>query len=249
MRSIIIGAGTYGEVYLAYLQEAGVEVVGFLDDNSELEDKTVKNVPVLGRTSELESLKGEYAVETVYCPIGNNKLRVRFLEMARSLGYKTPNYIHSSVLIAPHVQIAEEGVYILQTTQIMPYAQIEKDVMISMGANIIYHSHLSQGTFVSNGVCFGANVTSRKYAYVGMGATVMTGVKTLGEDCLVGAGAVVIKDVPDGAVMAGVPAKMLRRKEGYQEVAATQNGGGGFGLEFLSPERRVWLRPERRAAA
>ena len=33
MKSVIIGAGTYGEVYLAYLQEAGVEIVGFLDDN------------------------------------------------------------------------------------------------------------------------------------------------------------------------------------------------------------------------
>lgn len=29
MKSVIIGAGTYGEVYLAYLQEAGVEIVGF----------------------------------------------------------------------------------------------------------------------------------------------------------------------------------------------------------------------------
>ena len=32
MKSVIIGAGTYGEVYLAYLQEAGIEIVGFLDD-------------------------------------------------------------------------------------------------------------------------------------------------------------------------------------------------------------------------
>lgn len=32
MKSVIVGAGTYGEVYLAYLREAGVEVIGFLDD-------------------------------------------------------------------------------------------------------------------------------------------------------------------------------------------------------------------------
>ncbi len=213
MKSIIIGAGTYGEVYLAYLQEAGEDVVGFLDDDPKYEGMSVRGVPVLGKISLIETLMNTNGIEAVYCPLGNNKLRVQFLEKARSLGYKTPNYIHPSVIIAPFVEIAEDGVYILQATQIMPYVKIERDVMISTGANIIHHSHLSQGTFVSNGVCFGANVLSKKYAYVGMGATVMTGVKVLGEDCLIGAGAVVIKDVPDNAVMAGVPAKVLKYKE------------------------------------
>ena len=95
----------------------------------------------------------------------------------------------------------------------MPYVTIEKDVMISSGANIIHHSHLEQGTFVSNGVNLRANVHAMKYTYCGMGSTIMTGVKILGEDCLIGAGAVVIRDVPDRAIMAGVPAKVLRIKE------------------------------------
>ena len=72
-----------------------------------------------------------------------------------------------------------------------------------------------QGVFVSNGVNLGANVTAGRYAYCGMGCTIMTGVHQLGEDCLIGAGAVVIRDVPDGAVMAGVPAKILKIKDGY----------------------------------
>ena len=41
----------------------------------------------------------------------------------------------------------------------------------------------------------------------------MTGIKVLGEGCLIGAGAVVIKDVPAKAVVAGVPAKVLKYKE------------------------------------
>ena len=41
----------------------------------------------------------------------------------------------------------------------------------------------------------------------------MTGLHELGEDCLIGAGAVVIRDVQDKAVMAGVPAKLLKVKE------------------------------------
>lgn len=214
MKSVIIGAGTYSEVYLAFLQEAGVEIVGFLDDDEKYSGKDVLGLPVFGTTALLSELKGKYGVEAVYCPIGSNKTRVHFLEMARSLGYKTPNFIHRTVVIGPNVTIADEGVYILQATQIMPFVTIEKDVMISAGSNIIHHCHLSQGTFISNGVNFGAFVLAEKYAYIGMGSTVMTGVKVVGEDCLVGAGAVVVKDVPASAIVAGVPAKVLRIKEG-----------------------------------
>ena len=213
MKSVIIGAGTYGEVYLAYLQEAGIEIVGFLDDSPKYEGKSVKEYPVLGKVEDLEHIGELQGIEAVYCPLGNNKLRVAILERSRMLGFKTPNYIHPSVKIAPNVKIADEGVYILQGSELMPYVTLEKDVMISAGANIVHHSYLSQGTFVSNGVNFGANVHSEKYAYCGMGCTIMTGVHTLGEDCLIGAGAVVIRDVEPKAVMAGVPAKVIKYKD------------------------------------
>ena len=210
MKSVIIGAGTYGEVYLAYLQEAGVEIVGFLDDDPKLVGTNVRGVPVLGGVGLMKTIRQSHGVEAVYCPLGNNKLRVKFLENARALGFKTPNYIHPSVKIAPKVSIANEGVYILQGTELMPFVTLEKDVLISTGANIVHHSYLSQGTFVSNGVNLGANVHSEKFAYCGMGCTIMTGVHTLGEDCLIGAGAVVIRDVEPEAVMAGVPAKVIK---------------------------------------
>lgn len=212
MRSVIIGAGTYGEVYASYLKEQGVEVVGFLDDDTALQETIVKGFPVLGTSSDLPSMKGKMGIEAVYCPIGNNPLRVKFLQEAMDLGYETPNFIHPTVKIAPDVSIADKGVYILQGSNVMPWATIERFVMISSGANIIHHSHLKEGTFISNGVNLGAMVTAERMAYVGMGATIMTGVKTLGENCLIGAGAVVIKDVPENAVMAGVPAKVLRYK-------------------------------------
>lgn len=212
MRSIIIGAGTYGEVYLAYLQEAGVEIVGFVDDNPDLLGVEVKGIPVLGKVSDLAILKEPFHVEAVYCPIGNNKLRVRFLSMAKALGYETPNFIHSSAIIHSSVKIGE-GVYILLGAKVMPYTIIDDYVMISMNALIAHHNHLQQGTFISTGVNFGASITANENTYIGIGATIMTGIHELGKDCVVGAGAVVIRDVPDNAVVAGVPAKIIKYNE------------------------------------
>lgn len=212
MKSVIVGAGTYGEVYLSYLKDAGVEIIGFLDDNEKLSGQLVRGVPVLGGVTMLSDLREKYKVEAVYCPIGNNILRTKILERAREVGLKTPSFIHSTVNIAPNVQIGN-GVYILPNTTVMPYVKIESDVMISIGSNIAHHSTLCQGVFISNGVNLGASLMVEKYAYIGMGATIMTGVKHVGENCLIGAGAVVIKDVTKNAVMAGVPAKLLKVKE------------------------------------
>lgn len=212
MKSVIIGAGTYGEVYLAYLQEAGVNVVGFLDDDPKYENQMVRGIPVLGPISKLETLKNTDNIEVVYCPLGNNKLRVKFLTKAKELGYKTPNYIHPSVIISPNVSIGE-GVYILLGTTIMPHTVIKDYVMISMGVHLAHHCVLEEGVFLSTGCNFGASIHAHRYSYCGISSTIMTGIHELGEDCLIGAGAVVIRDVPDRAVMAGVPAKVLKIKE------------------------------------
>jgi acetyltransferase-like isoleucine patch superfamily enzyme len=59
--------------------------------------------------------------------------------------------------------------------------------------------------------CVGTLV--KRGASIGSGATILCGV-TIGERAIVGAGSVVTKDVPEGAVVAGNPARVLRRTEG-----------------------------------
>lgn len=85
--------------------------------------------------------------------------------------------------------------------------------MKSMGVHLTHHIILDKGVSLPTGCNFGASIHAHKYAYSGIRSTIMTGLHGLGEDSLIGASAVVIRDVPDRAVMAGVPAKVLRVKD------------------------------------
>lgn len=214
MKSVIIGAGRYGSVYSYYLQEIGVNIVGFLDDTRELQNKSVNGIKVLGGTNLLPKLKENYDVEAIYCPLGNNKARVRFLAAAKKFGYLTPSFIHSSIKLPSNV-VCGEGVYMLPNVQVHPFVRIDDYVMISTSVNIAHHSHLKKGVFMSTGVNFGAGILAGDYSYIGIGSTIMTGVQRIGINSLIGAGAVVIKDVPDNCVVVGVPAKIIKtfRKE------------------------------------
>ncbi len=203
---IIIGAGTYGQVYAEYLKDS-YNVIAYYDDDITLHNSKVNGIEVMGKVNDALSLPKSTAI---FVPIGNNPIRVKLLKMFEENGFEIPSFIHSQAIIDSSVKISDKGVYILPGTTIMPLVTIDNYVMISIGSNIIHHTHLDEGVFVSNGCNVGANITAKENAYIGMGATIMTGVKTVGKNSLIGAGAVVIRDVPENAVMAGVPAKVIK---------------------------------------
>ena len=210
MSAVIFGAGSYGKVYLHYLRDSGVNVVGFLDHNEAMHGTRVLGLSVLGGSEALQSVK-DSGVVNLYCSIGNNAVRSRVNRLARELGLVTPNFVHRTAvldsLLTPNL-----GIYILPCSVIMPFVDVHSDVMISTGVKVPHHSTLKEGVFLSAGVTVGANMCICERAYVGSGATLVTGkCMTVGTGAIIGAGAVVISDVPENAVFAGVPAKMIKK--------------------------------------
>ncbi|MDO5035632.1 MAG: NeuD/PglB/VioB family sugar acetyltransferase [Porphyromonas sp.] len=209
-KAIIIGAGTYAEIYSQYLS-SGYDVVGFYDDNEEIHGKVINDILVIGSIRKAKEYVSAHHKTNVFIPLGNNELRFRLFNEFVKCGALTPNFIHPSVIIDPTVKLGR-GVYILPSSSIMPFSSIGDFTMISMGVNIAHHTKIGEACFFSQGTNVGASIIVEDLAYCGIASTIMTGVKCVGKNSLIGAGAVVIRDVKPNSIVAGVPAKLLKYK-------------------------------------
>jgi len=210
-KTIIVGAGTHGQIYASYLKEAGEEVIGFVDDNTTLIGSTVLGIPVLGSFNDLGKPNFKDKVESIFCPIGDNPIRENCLQAAHEWGYQTPSFIHPKAIIGPDVILGQAN-YVLAGSIIMPHTRIGDFFMINMSTTIGHHVKIGNGVFMSSGVNVGANLTIEDHAYIGIGATIMSNIGKLGKGCLIGAGSVVIRSVEPNTTVVGNPGRVIPRK-------------------------------------
>lgn len=204
----IIGAGTYGEVILELAEDCNFQVKGFFDDNSDLINTKVQGIEVLGGISELfdkDFIRGKNFITS----IGNNKIRTSINEKIIKMGGSTPRLIHPNAHVSRYA-IINDGAIIHSSAFIYTASIIDRSCIISPNSGISHHTHLNPGVFVSFGATVGAYIEVKQNAFIGMASNVSTNVKYVGENSLVGAGAVVLKDVPNNAVVVGNPARYLR---------------------------------------
>ncbi len=206
MKSIICGAGEQGRVVLDILQQTGVEVIGFIDDTIELHGTIVNGVSVLGNC-EMVDTAGTEDVGYIIA-LGDNNIRSQKYQEFEISGKQFINAIHPAATISKNATIGY-GVVIGPNSVVNTDAVIGNNVVINTGAIIEHDNIIENDTHIAPGVCLAGGVRVKNAATVGIGAVVLDDL-TIGQNATVGAGAVVTKDVPDNAVVAGVPAKIIK---------------------------------------
>ena len=87
---------------------------------------------------------------------------------------------------------------------------IGNHVLLGPNVQIIAGTHPTDPVIRKSGLEYGLPITIKDGAWIGAGAIILPGI-TIGENSVVGAGSVVTKDVPDNVVVAGNPARVLRK--------------------------------------
>ena len=202
-KRFIVGAGGHGLVVLEAWRAAEPDsVIGFVDDNVELHGRQILGATVEGPLSLVE--RGD--VLSVLA-LGNNQTRLKLAERLSSRA-TWGRVVHPSATILPSAEVGP-GCMVLAASVINSGARLGAHVIVNTGVIVEHDCVLEDCVTVSPGACMGGRVHIERGAFVSVGVTLAPRVR-VGAGTVVGAGAVVVSDLPARVLAYGVPARVMR---------------------------------------
>lgn len=206
---LIIGAGGHGIVVADIIQqmaEAGenVAIRGFLDSNEAVHRHKIAGITVLGS----DDLLSDYAEDQVVVAVGDITVRAGLAARVEDMGNRFFTAIHPSAVIAASAKIGE-GCMICANAVVNPETVIGDHVIINTGATVDHHNTIGSFCHLGPGSHTGGSVRIGERTFAGIGATILPGIR-IGNDCVIGAGSVVTKDIEEGKVAVGNPARQIK---------------------------------------
>ena len=192
----IAGAGGLGREALDVALAAAVAVAGFLDDAPG--GSTVRDLPV--------HAPGEISSGDRYLvAIGDPGARLALAARLDALGGRPTTLVHPRAIVGPGTT-AEDGCLIMGLSHVSSSVRLGRHAQVHYGATVGHDAVLADGATVLPGANIAGGVRLGRASLVGSGAIVLQG-RQVGEQAVVGAGAVVTRDVLDGQVVVGSPAR------------------------------------------
>lgn len=208
MDVIIVGAGGHGRVVLDILRTAAQHrVVGFLDANPDLHGTRVAALPVLGHLNMLPRLKAQ-GIAGAMVAIGDNRVRQSYAQKLAAAGLALISAIHPSAVISSTAAIGH-NVMVAPGAIVCTDARIADGAIINTAAAVDHECEVGEAAFLAPGARLAGRVTVGEGAFIGIGANVLPCL-SIGPHATVGGGALVREDVPAGATVVGVPARLIK---------------------------------------
>lgn len=205
---LIFGCGGHGKVVADTAIAAGFRVLGFADDDPETRaTKTLGFDTIAIGLDETTRACVDAKAELVLA-IGDNRTRARVFVEARARGLRMATVVHPSAVLAPSVELGAGSVVFARAT-VNPDARIGENVIVNTAVSIDHDNVIGAHAHLSPGAVLGGTVSVGEGAHVGIGACVRNNT-AIGAWTVIGAGAAVVRDIPDGVVAYGVPARVVR---------------------------------------
>jgi UDP-perosamine 4-acetyltransferase len=203
---IVIGAGGHAKVCIELLSEQGFTVV-FCVGEAGSPDKCL-GVSVLKGDHHLEELRLS-GYSKAFVAIGHNNIRFKLGSLATQMGYELINAISTRAMISPTVKLGS-GVAIMGGTVINSNTSISDLAIVNSGAIVEHDCQIGEASHVGPACALAGNATVGRLSFLGIGSRVLPGIH-VEDEVVVGAGSVVISNLPQGVTAVGCPARVKLR--------------------------------------
>lgn len=200
---IIIGAGGHAKVIIELLRSSGYKPAVCIGDADSPDE--CHGVPVLQGDHQLEPLRAQ-GLALAFVAIGNNALRRQLGLMALQYGFTLVNAISPTAVISPTVHLGQ-GIAVMAGAVINAASVIDDFVIINTGATIDHDCTIGEACHIAPQCGLAGNVSVGMESFLGIGCSVVPG-RRIGHRTAIGAGGVVVADIPDNVLAKGIPAKI-----------------------------------------
>ncbi|MCR5837639.1 MAG: acetyltransferase [Lachnospiraceae bacterium] len=208
---IIFGASGFGREVAWLIERINTvsptwNILGFMDDNESIQGEIINGYKVIGNTKDVSKYPNAYFV----CAVGASKIREKIINNMKNIN---PN-IKFGTVIDPSVEMSDlvaigEGTIICAHTIITVNIEIGKHVIINLDCTIGHDAVLNDFVTLYPSVNVSGITNIGHASELGTGLQIIQG-KKVGDYSVVGAGSVIVKDIPDKCTAVGSPAKPIK---------------------------------------
>ena len=207
----VLGVGANTIVIVDLAESAGYRVAGLYHYLPGREGEAYYGHRIVGCNDELwqQDLTGRrFAISA-----GDNYVRADLYRRITERGGEVPTLVHPTATVSRYATVGR-GCCIHAGAIVSASARVGDDCVVSLGTLLAHGSTMLDHSFVAGFGLLGGGTTLGEYAFLGLGSTTISGkVPEIGGHAVVGAATLVTRAVPERAVVAGVPGKVLRIKD------------------------------------
>lgn len=188
-----------------------LELIGFVEwgEGRKFLVGDAAGFPVFNGTLFPEEIETKIGPFEVIIAMSRMEKRTEVIRQVRSIPLSPVTIIHPSAIISRSAKIGR-GCLISPGVIIGPGVEIGDHTILNSAVTIDHDTFIQENVIMGAGVHLPGYVKVLSDTFIGVGSCSVNGV-TIGHNCLIGAGSVVTKDVPDDVIAAGVPAKEIRK--------------------------------------
>lgn len=208
---MVVGAGGHGRELLDVVEAINAvnptwRVLGMLDDGDPPRNRLRRRRAVLlGGLGHLIDLDADYVIG-----VGDSEARARVDDAASATGHRAAVLVHPSATVGADVSLAP-GVVLAAGVRVTTNVRLGRHTHLNVNAVVSHDGRLADYVTLSPGALVNGEAVLEQHVLLGTAAVVTPG-RRIGARTWVGAGGVVVHDLPPDVVATGVPARVSRSR-------------------------------------